>query len=265
MRKILDRVASGEISAIEAERLLRLDGIKEIKDFAKLDLDREIRKGIPEIILAEGKEPSQVAKIARSLLEARGRVIISRASANHLESLRSLKTRRTSWKLTSTGLLVIKRSRIRIPETGGRVGILTAGTSDIPIAEEAKIVAEEMGCTVLIENDVGVAGIHRVFPAIRRMLKADVDVLIVAAGREGALPTVVAGLVDLPIIGLPVSTGFGAGGHGKAALLAMLQACSLGIAVVNIDGGVAAGALAALIANRVARFRTNSSVKRTTS
>ncbi len=264
MRKILDRVASGEISAIEAERLLRLDGVKEIKDFAKLDIDRENRKGIPEIILAEGKEPSQVAKIARSLLKARGRVIISRTSPKHLESLRSLKTRSISWKVTSSGLLVLKRLRITTPATGGRVGILTAGTSDIRIAEEAKVVAEEMGCLVLIENDVGVAGIHRVFPAVRRMLSADMDVLIVAAGREGALPTVVAGLVDLPIIGLPVSTGFGAGGHGKAALLAMLQACSLGIAVVNIDGGVAAGALAALIANRVAKFRGNSSVKRTT-
>lgn len=264
MREILDRVASGELSAREAEPLLRLEGVKQIGNFAKLDLDREIRKGIPEIILAEGKEPSQVVKIAGGLLKARGRVILSRVDSNHLKLLKSLKTRNTSWKLTPSGLLVLKRSGVRRPDTGGRIGILTAGTSDIRIAEEAKIVAEEMGCVVLMERDVGVAGIHRVFPAVKRMYKADVDVLIVAAGREGALPTVVAGLVDIPIIGLPVSTGYGAGGQGRAALLAMLQACSLGIAVVNIDGGVAAGGLAALIANRVARFRTKSVTKPTT-
>lgn len=263
MREILDRVASGKLSPKDAERLLRFNGVEEIEDFAKLDVYREIRKGIPEIVLAEGKEPSHVLKIARKLLDARGGVILSRVGSNHLRSLRQLKSESTYWKLTSSGLLVVKRSGSGMPDTGGRVGILTAGTSDIRIAEEAKVVAEEMGCTVLIENDVGVAGIHRVYPAVRRMSRANVDVLIVAAGREGALPTVVAGLVDLPIIGLPVSTGYGVGGQGKAALLAMLQACSLGIAVVNIDGGVAAGALAALIANRVARFRKETLTKRT--
>jgi pyridinium-3,5-biscarboxylic acid mononucleotide synthase len=261
MREILDRVAKGEISTKEAEHLLRLNGVEEIEEFAKLDVDRENRKGIPEIILAEGKEPTQVLKIARRLLEARGRVILSRVSPNHLKLLRQLKTKSASWKQTPSGLLVVKQSSFRTPSTSGRVGVLTAGTSDIQIAEEAKIVAEEMGCKVFMENDVGVAGIHRVFPAVRRLSRARVDVLIVAAGREGALPTVVAGLVDLPVIGLPVSTGYGAGGQGKAALLAMLQACSLGIAVVNIDGGVAAGALAALIANRVARFRGKTSAK----
>lgn len=150
---------------------------------------------------------------------------------------------------------MLKRSGFKTLKTGGRIGILTAGTSDIRVAEEARVMAEEMGCTVTMENDVGVAGIHRVFPAVKRMLEADVDVVIVAAGREGALPTVVAGLIDLPIIGLPVSTGYGAGGRGEAALNAMLQACSLGIAVVNIDSGVAAGAVASLIANRVAKSR----------
>ncbi len=255
MKEILERVARGELSAREAERLLRVKGVMEIGNFAKLDLDREAKKGIPEIILAEGKEPAHVLKIAKSLLEARGRVIISRVGPEYGRALKSLKSKSVTWKQTQSGLLVIKRSGLKTKLTGGFIGILTAGTSDIRIAEEARVVAEEMGCTVFMENDVGVAGIHRVFPAVKKMLEEDVDVIIVAAGREGALPTVVAGLVDLPIIGLPVSTGYGVGGRGEAALKAMLQACSLGIAVVNIDSGVAAGAIAALIANRAAKSR----------
>ncbi len=261
MKEIIERVARGELSARDAERLLHVEGIMEIGNFAKLDLDRERRKGIPEIILAEGKEPAQVLKIAKSLLEARGRVILSRVGSEHRRMLSSLKGKNVTWQQTPSGLLVIKRIRIQTKLTGGRVGILTAGTSDIRIAEEARVVVEEMGCAVFMENDVGVAGIHRVFPAVKKMFEEDVDVIIVAAGREGALPTVVAGLVDLPIIGLPVSTGYGVGGQGEAALKAMLQACSLGIAVVNIDNGVAAGAIAALIANRAAKSRKKHSAK----
>jgi len=135
-----------------------------------------------------------------------------------------------------------------IQSEGGRVGILTAGTADIPVAEEAKVTAEAMGCEVLIEYDVGVAGIHRLFPSLERMMTA--DALVVAAGREGTLPTVVAGLVDVPVIGLPVSTGYGAGGAGEAALLSMLQSCSV-MTVVNIDAGFVAGAFAAKIASQV--------------
>lgn len=261
MKEILDRVARGELSASDAEKLLRVEGVREIGNFAKLDLDREARKGIPEIILAEGKEPAQVLKIAKALLESRGRVILSRVAPEHLKVLTSLKSTSISWKQTLSGLLVIRRSSIKTKLTGGRVGILTAGTSDIRVAEESRVVAEEMGCAVFVESDVGVAGIHRVFPAVRKMMERDVDVIIVAAGREGALPTVVAGLVNVAIIGLPVSTGYGVGGRGEAALKAMLQACSLGIAVVNIDSGVAAGAIAALIANRAAKSRKKHSAK----
>lgn len=261
MKEILDRVALGKLSASDAERLLRVEGVMEVGNFAKLDLDREARKGIPEIILAEGKEPAQVLKIARSLLDSRGRVILSRVGPEHLRVLKSLQGTSISWKQTPSGLLVIRRSGFKTKLTGGRVGIMTAGTSDIRVAEESRVVAEEMGCVVFVENDVGVAGIHRVFPAVRKMMEEDVDVIIVAAGREGALPTVVAGLVNIAIIGLPVSTGYGVGGRGEAALKAMLQACSLGIAVVNIDSGVAAGAIAALIANRVAKSRKKHSAK----
>jgi hypothetical protein len=132
--------------------------------------------------------------------------------------------------------------------TGGVVGIITAGTSGIGVAEEAKVIAEEMGCRVCTAYDVGAAGIHRLFPALKALL--DAHVFIVAAGREGTLPAVVAGLVDRPVIGVPVSSGYGYMGQGRAALASMLQSCSV-ITVVNIDSGFTAGAFAARIANMV--------------
>jgi NCAIR mutase (PurE)-related protein len=151
--------------------------------------------------------------------------------------------------------LVIKKKEYRQSLSGGRVGIITAGTADLPVAEEAEMIAQEMGCQTFLETDAGVAGIHRLAEPLGRMIESDVDCLIVVAGREGALPTVVAGLVDLPLIAVPASSGYGYGGQGQAALMAMLQACSLGLAVVNIDSGIAAGVVAALIANRAARAR----------
>jgi len=144
-------------------------------------------------------------------------------------------------------------------QTGGRVGVITAGTSDQPVAEEATLVLREMGCSVTTAYDVGVAGLHRLFDPLRRLLgEAQVDVIIVAAGMDGALPSVVSGLVDVPVIGLPTSVGYGLGGQGEAAILTMLQSCSPGISVVNIDNGVGAAAVAGLIAVRCARARNAS-------
>jgi len=145
---------------------------------------------------------------------------------------------------------------------GGRVGVLTAGTSDIPVAEEAEVIVREMGCQTMSFYDVGVAGLHRLFDPVRELLKGEADVIIVVAGREGALPTVVAGIVDVPVIGVPTSRSYGFGEKGLASLAAMLQSCSLGMAVVNIDGGVGAGAVAAMIANRVGKYRTMKSSDR---
>jgi pyridinium-3,5-biscarboxylic acid mononucleotide synthase len=137
--------------------------------------------------------------------------------------------------------------------TGGRLAILTAGTSDVPVAEEAGAVACEVGCAVETFYDVGVAGIHRLAVPLEAMESFDPDCLVVVAGMEGALPSVVAGLVAVPVVGLPTSTGYGLGGDGTAAILGMLQTCSPGLAVVNVDNGVGAGAMAGLIANRAAR------------
>ena len=215
-----------------------------------------MRTGVPEIILAEGKDPEDLAKIVMKALEKSGRAIISRVKSYHAEAIKKIIPSSTSVQINKKArMIVINKEDFVIEKTGGKVGIITAGTSDIPVAEEAKIIAEEMGCEVFTAYDVGVAGIHRLFPSLKEMIERNVDVLIVVAGREGTLPSVVAGMVDIPVIGVPTSIGYGLGEKGISALTAMLQACSLGLAVVNIDGGVAAGAVAALIANRVAKAR----------
>jgi len=152
-------------------------------------------------------------------------------------------------------MVVVKKNGRTIKGTGGKIGLLTAGTTDIPVAEEARIVAEEMGCKVFASYDLGVAGIHRIMAPLKDLVLNDVDVVVVVAGREGALASVVAGLVNVPVIAVPTSNSYGFGEKGVATLMAMLQSCSLGLAVVNIDSGVAAGAVATLIANRAAKFR----------
>jgi len=253
MRDLLEKLARGEVSVAEAERLIRLTAIQEIEHLAKLDNGREFRKGIPEIILADGKSPEVTRDITLKALTHNERVIISRASASHITAIKKdLPPEIAIEGDAALRTMVLRKNGYRIKPTGGIVGILSAGTSDIPIAEEARIIAEEMGCKVVTAYDVGVAGIHRVFEPLRMMIEKQVAILVVVAGREGALVTVVAGLVDIPIIGVPTSFSWGLGEKGLSALISMLQACPLGITVVNIDSGVAAGAAAALTANRAA-------------
>jgi NCAIR mutase (PurE)-related protein len=157
---------------------------------------------------------------------------------------------------------VVRAKGFRVDATGGRVGVVAAGTSDIRVADEARVMAVEMGCEVTKAYDVGVAGIHRLLEPLKDLVRRDVDVIVVVAGREGALPTLISGMVDVPLIAVPTSYGYGFGGGGVSALMAMLQSCSLGLAVVNIDGGIPAGGVAALIANRAARFRRRSTRRR---
>ncbi len=224
--------------------------------FARLDVGREERKGLPEVILAEGKLPRDVASITQAMVKRTGRAIISRSDGPQLRAVRSAVGKGSKVEYFSRSRMITVKSRGYNPRRSrGRVGILTAGTSDIPVAEEAEVIAREMGCKTRSFYDVGVAGIHRLFEPVRDLLTWGSDVILVVAGREGALPTVVAGIVDVPIIGVPTSRGYGFGEKGLAALSAMLQSCSLGMAVVNIDGGVGAGSIAALIANRVGESR----------
>ena len=238
------------------ERNDRLLAIASLSRFAKLDIGREKRKGLPEVILAEGKLARDVVRISQAMVRRTGRAIISRMDGPQVRAVRSLVVTGSKVEYFSRSRMMIVRSKSYKPrQTGGRVGILTAGTSDIPVAEEAEVIAREMGCETRSFYDVGVAGIHRLFEPVRDLLKWGCDVIIVVAGREGALPTVVAGIVDVPVIGVPTSRSYGFGEKGLAALAAMLQSCSLGMAVVNIDGGVGAGGVAALIANRVGEYR----------
>jgi pyridinium-3,5-biscarboxylic acid mononucleotide synthase len=225
-------------------------------EFARPDLDRESRKGVPEVLLAQGKRHEDVLAIAREFVDRTGRAIISRVDEQLLVKLQLEFADCALSEHYPSKMVVIKRHDYLLQPTGGRIGVVTAGTSDVPVAEEARIIASEMGCEAYTVYDVGVAGIHRLFEPLRALMEeSEVDVLVVAAGMDGALPSVVAGLVDVPVIGLPTSVGYGIGGKGIAALMSMLQTCSPGLTVVNIDNGVGAGATAALIANRMARAR----------
>jgi len=222
----------------------------------QVDPHRQSRKGVPEVVYAAGKAPHLTVAAVRSLLERgpSGRVLVSRAAAEVVDALTAefgnVQVAPGGWTV-----LVARADAPAPPDSGGVVGLLTAGASDAPSADEAAWVAREMGCRVVRADDVGVAGLHRLEAPLHQLREAGADVIVVAAGMDGALPSVVAGLVDVPVIGLPTSVGYGLGGSGVAALLSMLQTCAPGLVVVNIDNGVGAGATAALLANRVAAAR----------
>lgn len=219
------------------------------------DPGRERRKGIPEVVFGETKTNAQILAMVQGLLAGSGRAIISRMRPDSIVAVRAAFSAYPIRMQEAARAMVITTPDYVQRTTGGHVGVISAGTSDVPVAEEAALIAEEMGCTVTTIHDVGVAGLHRLITPLRAMLASRVDVIIVVAGMDGALPSVVAGLVPVPVIGLPTSIGYGMGGKGVAALLSMLQTCAPGLAVVNIDNGVGAGGTAALIANRVALAR----------
>lgn len=250
IRDILEEVKAGHLSLEEAEQTLSGLRLEQIGDFARLDVGRSTRCGMPEVILAEGKDVSDLIAIAIRQVRASGRSIISRVGGEQLTALTAVSAKEgLSLEYQEKAHMIILSDGTPILLHGGIVGILAAGTADIRVAEEARIIAQEMGCTIHTAYDVGVAGIHRLFSALREMSRA--NVFIVVAGREGTLPSIVAGLVDRPVIGVPVSTGYGYMGKGESALASMLQSCSV-LAVVNIDAGVIAGAFAARIAKLVA-------------
>jgi len=199
--------------------------------FARVDTDRERRQGAPEAILAEGKAPEEIGAIARAMLEDRaGSVLVTRADADAHEDARA----RLAW---------VARG---VPETRGLVAIVSGGTSDLPVVTETRVRAELLGTSVVVHQDAGVAGLHRLEPAIEDIERA--DCVVVIAGQDAALASVVGGLVAAPVIGVPTSTGYGAAFGGVSALLSMLSSCAAGLAVVNIDDGFGAGTIAARIA-----------------
>jgi NCAIR mutase (PurE)-related protein len=225
----------------------------------RLDPGRRERTGIPEVVLAERKPVEYVATSLLSLADAQGRALASRLRPEQMAALRGLVRKDVGLEIDAEARTAIAWTpgHERPCATGGRVAVISAGASDRPIAREAAIMATEMGCEVTAAADVGVAGLHRLVQPLERIVEFAPDAVIVAAGMDGALPSVVAGLIPIPVIGLPVSVGYGYGGDGTGALMSMLQSCSPGIAVVNIDNGIGAGSMAALIANRAAHERTD--------
>ena len=248
--EIFESVKDGKLSVKKAKQLLSLYSIEKVENFAQVDIGRKKRRGIPEVVFAENKKIDEIKKIIQAILKKSDFVLVSRINKKDYTKVISF-VKKTKFKINTgkntTSILIFKKQIVKF---GGKVGILTAGTSDIGIAEEARLMSEAMNCECICSYDVGIAGIHRVFPVLKKFVKRDVDAIIVAAGMEGALATIVSSLVEVPVIGIPTSIGYGYGGKGVAALASMLQSCALGLAVVNIDNGIGAGAIAANIANR---------------
>lgn len=245
---MVERLRRGEVSTEEFVRAVAPYAVHEVSDVGKLDTGRQARTGVAEAILAEGKDDETLRELVRAAVESTGRCLITRLSPARGRALgKRLKGVRVELHPRAHAA-VAHDGRTPRRSNGGRVAILTAGSSDLRAACEARLAAEEQGCTVLLLSDVGVAGIHRLFPAVRRIEDEGYHAVIVAAGMDGALPSVVGGLVSVPTIGLPISSGYGMGGRGEAALLSILQSCAPGVAAVNVDNGYGAGVLASKIA-----------------
>ncbi len=242
LRQLFEAVAAGRLSPQEAEQQLRRQQVEEL-GFATIDLQRQARRGRPEVIYCQGKTSEQIVAIARRMVEAGQNVLMTRLTDEQLVVVER--------EFISEPLHVVHQARIAqivlnpVRKKSGVVAVLAAGTSDLPVAEEAAFTAEALGSTVERAYDVGVAGLHRLLR--RADLLARARVLVVVAGMEGALPSVVSGLVPGPVIAVPTSVGYGANLGGLSALLTMINSCSPGISVVNIDNGFGAGYLADLI------------------
>lgn len=253
MRDVLRRFLAGELDEDAAIAEIRRVQLEELEGRARLDLGRFMRRGIPEVVLATGKTPHEAARLTVSLAEQQGQGLISRMTGAHRAALVEAAGAMSIVDYHDSARVL--RDDFTPENVEGRVGILTAGTSDVPVADEARMVVEACGLEAHLQADLGVAGLHRFVGPLSAMLEWGADVLVVAAGMDGVLPGLVAGLVDVPVIGLPVSTGYGRGGAGEGALTTMLQSCSTGLTVVNIDNGVGAGTAAVLMAQRRRRGR----------
>jgi hypothetical protein len=249
MKDILERLVNGELDIAEAENLIKSENILEFDDVAQLDIKRKDRTGFPEAVFSPSKDYEDLLLIIRKYLESRDDdLIVTKLSSERYERiLDDLGENPFIFDYNKRAQMLIIRKEITENEPIAKIGIITAGTSDINIAEEARVIVEQGGCEAITSYDIGVAGIHRLFPQIAHMVSEGVRAFIVCAGMEGALPSVVAGLVDVPVIAVPTSVGYGVGEGGRVALDAMLQSCAPGIAVVNIDNGFGAGVFALTI------------------
>lgn len=240
LRSLLEEVRAGATpidSAMERMRHLPFEDL----GYAKLDHHRALRHGITEVIFGKGKTPEQVAGIAARLLEQSRNLLVTRASRESADAVKAICPEAEYFPLSSA----VRVWRDRTIHGKGKLAVVCAGTSDIPVAEEAQLTAEVMGNEIDVIHDIGVAGIHRLMSNRGRLMEA--RVIVVCAGMEGALPSAVGGLVSVPVIAVPTSVGYGASFQGLAALLGMLNSCASNVTVVNIDNGFGAGYVASLI------------------
>jgi len=243
LRQLLDRVRDGETSLADAHQTLlaalRAEPLADL-GFARVDHHRPSRQGFPEVVLGLGKTPDQIASIAMTIVGRGHPLLITRADQAAWDAVRA-RLPEAKYHDVARAITLARE----VPRGRGSVAVASAGTSDIPVAEEAAVTAELMGNDVDRLYDVGVAGIHRVLRERQRLETA--RVIVVVAGMEGALPSVVAGMVHVPVIAVPTSIGYGASFGGLAALLGMLNSCANGVSVVNIDNGFGAGCIASMI------------------
>ena len=257
-REILERLASGEIDIETAETLLAETALTELKGIAVVDVSREDRSGVPEVIMAGHKSTDDLIEIISAMVGRTGVALATRVNRTALSAIRSAFGEGHHIEVSGRNdhnTVLVHTTTWRPPLCDGRIAVMTAGTSDIPYAKEAEGIAKVMGVQVISFYDVGVAGLHRLIDPVRTIRREGVDAVVVFAGMEGALPTLVASLVDIPVVGVPVPVGYGYGGQGEIALGSMLQSCAPGLAVVNIGNGLGAGAFACLIARRCSARR----------
>lgn len=242
LKDLLTQVKDGKVSVEQAVKKMKHLPFEDI-DFARIDHHRCLRKGFPEVIFGEGKTSGQIIEIMARMKKNKENILVTRLEAQKAAAVRKRFPEAVYSPLSR--VLTCRIKPIKKPDSRGTVLVISAGTSDIPVAEEAWLTAQIMGNPVDYLYDVGISGLHRLMANQEKILSA--SVLIVVAGMEGALPSVVGGLVDRPVIAVPTSIGYGASFNGLAALLGMLNSCASGVAVVNIDNGFGAGYLATLI------------------
>jgi NCAIR mutase (PurE)-related protein len=242
-RKLLKKVWAQKVSVEDALRQIRLEPYEELS-CARVDHHRAVRCGFPEVIFCQGKRPEDIGEIARAILKRSPCLLATRAAEEAFEAIREVFPKAEYHARARC----VTAHRKRPEPQKGRILVLCAGTADLPVADEARVTAEMFGYEVPVLHDVGVAGIHRLLANTEKIHEA--AVVVVVAGMEGALPSVVGGLADCPVIAVPTSVGYGASFGGLAPLLTMLNSCAAGVAVVNIDNGFGAGYLAAMIARR---------------
>lgn len=254
LREILIEYKKNRKSLEDVVQYLSLFSVKCIGDqIAQIDIDRSRRKNVPEIVLGSHKKLNDLILILDEILKNNGYVLASKIKPCMMDKILKYyggKKLKIDRGINSTSLLIYDNETSLPKDRGGKVGIICAGTSDIGIAEEARLATRTMGCTCHLAYDVGIAGIHRLLNSIVKMTAEKVDSIVTVAGMEGALPAVTASLVNVPVIGVPASVGYGYGSNGRGALASMLQTCSFGLVAVNIDNGVGGGIFASMIANK---------------